>query len=64
MQDIPVQAALREEWCVVDDSCNCRRIVRTRAAAERVLATGRLMPSREPGPLRLEHRFVTEWERA
>jgi len=56
---------LHEEWAVVDDSCRCRRTFRTREAAEKILATGRLMPNREvsPVPLRLEKRLVTNWER-
>lgn len=51
-----------EEFAVVDDSCKCRRICRSLEAAQRILASGRLMPDREPGPLRLEKRVVTAWE--
>lgn len=59
--DQPEQTLI-EEFAVVDDSCQCRRTCRSLEAAQRILATGRLMPGREPGPLRLEKRLVTAWE--
>lgn len=56
----------KTEWAVVDESCHCRRVVRSEALAREILESGTIWPpgdSREPGPLHLERREVSEWER-
>lgn len=60
----PSPGELREEYCVVDESCNCRRMFRQLDVAQGILDSGQFLPNRPTkGPLHLERRWVSEWER-
>lgn len=53
---------LHEEFCVVDEHCHCRRVVRSLEVAEKIVASGTIWSDDRPsGPLHIERRLATRW---
>lgn len=57
------QSPAIKEWAVVDESCNCKRIVRHEEIARQMLDDIERVFPNSAGPFHLEHRLVSRWAR-